>query len=201
MVKTFRRFDSEFICFKINGFLESDHPRAYAKVWFDPVQEYVYVIKNELEKDLFPFKDCVIYQQKELEYCKEMMEQIPQDVAHEQIRTLHFLIKNFEGTMERSYHIDPDPSRSHTHDSRFWKRLYDYAHRVAQNKDFPNAVKVLREKSYQIVYNPQKRSMEFKAPDHIEGYEAKVVQDLHIRPFDTELKEALNLIKDVSTDA
>ena len=188
-----------FIKFSYQGFLKSDLKEAYAKVWFDPIQDYVIVIKDGVDKDTFPSKDFAIYHQNEIVFCDEMIQNIPKDVAYEKVRGIHFLIKQFEGTLVKSHFEDPDPSLSNTSDTRFWKRLNDYANTVIKKEGFIASVKALRVKGFSLVEGGDLKPMTFQKPDHISDDQANQFCKAYMIPYFDDFKDALEMIRDLST--
>lgn len=188
-----------FVKFNYQGFLKTDLKEAYTKVWFDPVEEYIIVLKDGVDKDSFPSQDMAIYHQNEIVFCDEMIQNVPKDVAYEKVRGIHFLIKNFQGTLVESHFEDPDPTLSHTPDTRFWKRLNDYAHSVVKKDGFIDSVKALRVKGFSIIESGDYKPMTFQKPDHITDIQAKQFVKAYMIPFFDDFKDALEMIRDIST--
>jgi hypothetical protein len=192
----------KFIAYQPEGFKKSLAEGAYTKFFFKPVDEFVYVIKDKLDKDLFPFKDHAVYYQEEILFCKEMLEavkagKIPEDMAIKNVRSIHYLVKMFEGTIQRGRHIDPDPTIGKTPDVRYWKRLNDYAFTVIKDAEFDEAIKALRMKHFKIWPNST-GALGLFPPNKMGKEEKQAVSYKYIIPNKEHIKEALSCISDVT---
>ncbi len=177
-------------------FLISSDACAYTKMWFEPVGEFIYVLKDGLDKDQFPLKDCAVYFQKELPICEEAWQQLPEEAARQYLRRLHYVVKCFGGTIERGGLADPDPTRQHLPDTRFWKRLHYYAREVDPVPGFADSVKSLREKGFRIAQKENEKRLVLQKPTHLDPLESKRIIQTHIMPFP--FKEAFEHIEDYS---
>ncbi len=194
MAKTSAHNDPQFIPLSIDRFFESEEPYAYTKVWFDPVDEYVYIVKNSLNKDKFPLKDYAIYQQHEAEYFQDALAGLPDKVGKEHVRTVHFVIRMFSGTVSKERFDDPDPTKTHKADSMYWRRLYYYARYTDKTEGFANAVKILREKGFRIVKVDDNNTLKLIKPETIDDIEKENIIKTYIGPF--AFRDAFNSIED-----
>jgi|GEM_PF-4784143 len=186
-----------FVKFGLEGFWKSKLPQAYAQVWFAPVEDFVYLVKDEIDKSLFPYKDKTIYSQQDMQFCLEMLENVPQEVARQKIREIDFLMKLFEGNVGTHHFQDPDPTQTHTPDSRYWKRLNEYSHSVVKEPRFIQAITMLRSKKYGIIQHPETSQLVFQKPQHVSEDEVLATNRLYFYPFFEQFKEALHAIRDV----
>ena len=199
MAKTYGKSNKiQFIPLSADGFFASKEPYAYAKVWFDPVDEYVYLVKDTFNKDQFPLNDCAIYQQHEAEYFQEALDGLPDEVGKEHVRKLHFVIKLFSGTLSKERFDDPDPTKSHKADSKYWRRLYYYARYTDRAEGFSESVKTLREKGFRIVKTDEGNKLKMLKPENIDDIEKQHILKKYIGPFN--FREAFESIEDYTEE-
>lgn len=182
----------------VETFFESNDPLVYSRVWFDAVQEHIYIVKNGINKDQFPLTDCVIYQQHEAEYLQQALAELPNEVGIKHVKDIHFIVKFFSGTICKETFDDPDPTRSHTDDSRFWRRLYYYARYTDGTEGFAEAVKLLREKGFMILPHQTENRLRLVKPKHVDQVELKSIIHRYTSPYD--FKEAFSRIEDCKSD-
>lgn len=188
-----------FAQYDFAAFQKTDYPYAYAKIWFDwPVYEYIYAVKDTLGKDLFPFNDSVVYKEYELRHCQELLSTKSVDEAESLIRKIHYLIRNFGGTIQKgSSPNDPDPTRKHTPDSKYWIRLYEYLNHYKDREILREITKTLRQKGFIIAASASGTALKFYKPAHIEEKELENLIGV-LAKYQEKFYEALYMIEDCS---